>query len=356
MKSKKVAVGLVGCGGVAHMHARALKRIKQAEIKAVVDIDERKARLFAEKYKIKRYYKSLTTMLEKEDIQAVSILTPPQSHAELAIEAMTAGKHVLVEKPMCITLKEAETMVSVSERNNVKLFPIEQVVFTPVVQRAMKLIKSGKVGEINSIHVYMSVATLLSHFSRGNLPKWIYSLPGGIYGELIPHALYTSLILLGEHVKEIHVSYLKEEREELKNVCPFKELRIFLETKNRIGFIIMTARDVSKHEVQRITIDCEKAKILIDLPISTVLVRNYHGNRVLQILQYPLGLLHNFLENLFDLVTIRLYSGVSWKIANELFIESIIENKQLPFNGHEGKEWVRVTELIWQKCLPNYSV
>ncbi|MEM2293536.1 MAG: Gfo/Idh/MocA family oxidoreductase [Nitrososphaerota archaeon] len=353
MVPKKVSVGLVGCGAVAHMHAQAFEKIRQAEIKAVVDKDERRAEQFAAKYKINKWYHTLSAMLEAEDIQVVNVLTNPQSHAELAIEAMNAGKHVLVEKPMCVTLKEAEAMVIASERNNVKLFPIEQVVFTPAVQRVLKFIASGKGGEITNIHTYMSVFTLISQMMKGGLPKWIYSLPGGIYGELIPHALYTTLILLSERVEKVHVSYLNEEREEWKIVCPFKELRISLKTKNRYATIIMTARNISRHEVQMLVIDCERTKVIIDLPTSTILTRNYDLPRFLQLLQYPQSLFSNSFKNLLDLITLKMYPGISWKVANEQFIKSIVTNTTPPFTGKDGMEWVRVTELIWRECLPN---
>ncbi|MEM3714903.1 MAG: Gfo/Idh/MocA family oxidoreductase [Nitrososphaeria archaeon] len=355
MKSEKIGISLVGCGGVAHMHAQALKKIRLAEIKAVVDLNEGKAKQFAGEYNIRKWYTSLSAMLENEDVMAVYVLTNPQSHAEVAIEAMNAGKHVLVEKPMCVTFKEAENMTFTSEKNNVKLFPIEQVVFTPAVQRALKFISSGKAGEIISIYTYMSVTTLVSQMAKGGLPEWIYRLPGGIYGELIPHALYTTLILLGERVENIHSSYMKEEQEDLKIACPFKELRVSLETKNKYANIVMTARNISRHEIQLIVIDCEKAKIIIDLPVSVILIRNYNLTRFSQYLQYSISFCGNSFKNLSNLITQKLYPGISWKLANEQFIKSIAMHVPLTFTGRNGMEWVRVTELIWKECLFNHD-
>lgn len=356
MASEKIGIGLVGCGEVAHMHAQALKRIKQAEIKAVVDKDENKARKFAIKYKVNKYYNSLSAMLDKEEeIQIVNVLTNPQSHAELAIEAMNRGKHVLVEKPMCVTLKEAEAMVLASERNNVKLFPVEQVIFTPAVQRALNFIASRKVGEITNIYAYMSVATLLGQVTKGSLPKWIYELPGGIYGELMPHVLYTTLILLAEPVEDVHAVHLKEDREKLRDACPFKELYIFMKSKHRFATIVMSGRNISRHEVQILIIECEKARIIIDLPVSITIIRDYNSSRFSQFLQYIAGLFSNSFKNLSDLITFNLYQGISWKIANQQFIESIISNNSLPFTGKDGMEWMRVTELIWKSIISQDS-
>jgi predicted dehydrogenase len=107
----KVSIGLVGCGEVALYHTNALKKIKEADIKAVADVNEEKAKNFAMKFRVKKYYSLLSDMLANERLDAVLVLTNPQTHCELAVEAMNAGKHVLVEKPFCVTAEETEKMV-----------------------------------------------------------------------------------------------------------------------------------------------------------------------------------------------------------------------------------------------------
>jgi len=179
LRTRKIRIGLVGCGEVAHRHAKALKKIKEVEIKAVADIAKERALKFARLYHIHSYYESLTDMLSNEDIDAIYVLTNSQSHAELAIEAMQAGKHVLVEKPTCLTVREADEMINIAEKYKVILFPIEQFLFTHAVQEAIKLISSGNAGEILSIYTYASISPLVEQLQKGMLPKWIHSLPGG---------------------------------------------------------------------------------------------------------------------------------------------------------------------------------
>ena len=119
-------------------------------------------------------------------------------------------------------------MVKASERNNIILFPVEQFLFTPAIQKSIELLSSGRAGAVISIYAYASISPLVGRLMRKELPKWFYTLPGGIYGEEISHSLYTTLKLLNEHIEEIHVSCV-ERREE--NVLPCSELRILLEGK-----------------------------------------------------------------------------------------------------------------------------
>jgi predicted dehydrogenase len=343
--SGKVHVGFVGCGNVAQFHVKALKKIKQADLVAVVDINKERAKKFAEKFRIKEYYTSLSEMLENAEIDAVFVLTNPQTHSRLAIEAMNYGKHVLVEKPMCLTTKEAEEMVKAAEKNNVILLPIEQFLFTPAFQNAIKLIFSGRTGQVNSIYTYASISPLVEELSKNALPMWINTLPGGIYHEEIPHSLYTTLKILNEPIEKVYVSAVGKGE---SGALPFLELRILLESKNKSARIIMTARSNAKHTVLTTVINCEKCTLLVDPPLNLTLTRDYSLSRSLQAMHFIKEFLTNITRDLADISLSRVYKGCSFKIADELFIKSILENRDPPIKKEEAKEWVRITELIWQ--------
>lgn len=345
MPISNIRIGIVGCGSVARLHANALKKIKQADIKAVVDINEERAKKFANRFNIKSYYKSLKDMLMQEKIEAVSILTPPQTHHKLAIEAMKAGKHVLVEKPLCITLKEVEEMIKVSEKNNVILFPIEQFLFTPAMQEVTKLISSEKAGEVINIYTYASISPLVAQLKGNILPKWIYTLPGGIYGEEISHSLYTTLKILDENIDKIHASCVGKRD---SNVLPFSELRILLEGKNKSARIIMTTRTKAGHTLLTMVINCEKCTIIVDPPLSLSLLRDYTLPRINQATFFTKSFFSNIFNNIIGAITSKIYEGCSWEAANRAFIKSIIENRDPPITKEEAREWVRITELIWK--------
>ncbi|HHV93869.1 MAG TPA: Gfo/Idh/MocA family oxidoreductase, partial [Firmicutes bacterium] len=95
---EKVRVALVGCGRVARVHADALTALEETELTAVVDIKPDRAKAFSEHYGAKAYT-DYREVLELDDVDAVQIATPHYVHAEIAIAALKAGKHVLTEKP-----------------------------------------------------------------------------------------------------------------------------------------------------------------------------------------------------------------------------------------------------------------
>lgn len=120
---EKVRIALVGLGSIAQTtHLPILARMPEVEIVAVCDSDRAKAQYVAEKFGVRRYYNNYEKMLivEKE-LDAVNICTPTMLHKEMAIAAMEANRHVLVEKPLARTAKEAEEIVAVAKKNHAKL-------------------------------------------------------------------------------------------------------------------------------------------------------------------------------------------------------------------------------------------
>lgn len=108
----KIKVGIVGIGKIAQVtHLPIWKKLDNVEIVGICDHNERVARGVAEKYKIKHVYKNPEDLFKIEELDAVDICTPTQSHKELAVAALEHGKHVLVEKPMARNYKEAKEMV-----------------------------------------------------------------------------------------------------------------------------------------------------------------------------------------------------------------------------------------------------
>jgi len=121
----KVKWGIIGTGVIAPNHASAIVESPYAELVAVCDVDEAKAKAFADKFGGAAVYTDYVEMLEKAGIEAVSICTPSGMHWEMTIAAAERGVHVLCEKPMAITLPQMDAMVAAVERS---LGPIEILV------------------------------------------------------------------------------------------------------------------------------------------------------------------------------------------------------------------------------------
>ncbi len=144
---KKVNVAVIGCGFWGKNHARIYNDLEFAELIAVSDLNKDAACSLGEKYGAD-HYNQINEILARGDIDMVSICTPTVTHADIALEAMEAGKHVLVEKPMTSTVAEAKELIKVSRKSNVKLTVGFVERFNPGVIEALRLVREGKIGEV----------------------------------------------------------------------------------------------------------------------------------------------------------------------------------------------------------------
>ena len=146
-----LGVALLGCGRIAVRHAELLSKgeIEGAKLICVCDIDETRARKFGEKYKVP-YFVDLESMMQEcgERIEIVSILTPSGLHAKNTLEVAPYKKHIVVEKPMALTLEDADKMIESCDRNGVRLFVVKQNRYNLPVQKLREALESGRFGKL----------------------------------------------------------------------------------------------------------------------------------------------------------------------------------------------------------------
>jgi predicted dehydrogenase len=145
----QLRIAIIGCGGIARGHLNALKNLP-AKVVALVDIDEARARQYAEEYGADRYHTDIKDALT-EDVDAVTVCLPHYLHVGAVIAAAENGKHVLTEKPMAISLKEVDDMIDAARRNNVTLMVGQVLRFRQANIEVKQLIKEGRIGEPRNI-------------------------------------------------------------------------------------------------------------------------------------------------------------------------------------------------------------
>ncbi len=151
MYMKSVRLGIVGAGGIAnHFHLAELKQIESAEIMAVADLNENRARITAQKWGIKHWYTNYLEMLERADIDGVIVATPHPTHAEIAISALRAEKHVMIQKPMTTNAKDSWRIVEEARRHpNLKVMVLPFVYFdTPVYDYVKENLRQNTIGRV----------------------------------------------------------------------------------------------------------------------------------------------------------------------------------------------------------------
>lgn len=144
---KRLKFGIVGCGVIGDTHAAAISSLPDAELVAVADSMPDRAERLAEKYGI-RAYPALEQMLVREDLDVVNVCTPSGMHGEHACAVMRSGRHVIVEKPMEISLPAIEQMLRAQREAGVKMSVISQHRFDAATRRAHALIRDGALGRL----------------------------------------------------------------------------------------------------------------------------------------------------------------------------------------------------------------
>jgi predicted dehydrogenase len=145
--TRRVGWGLVGCGDIARKRvAPALRDLDNCELVAVSRADAARAESFAAEFGAKRWHADWRDLVEDPEVEAVYVATPVHLHAEQAVAAAEAGKHVLCEKPMALTVAECERMNAAAEANGVRLGVAYYRRFYPAVERVKQIIESGEIG------------------------------------------------------------------------------------------------------------------------------------------------------------------------------------------------------------------
>lgn len=187
-------VSILGVGNMGRNHLRVYSELSEVKITSVVDISEKKIELPYENIKVFSDYKK---MIEEEKPDLVSICVPTSFHYEVAKYCLESGINVLLEKPICLDIKEAEKLLELSKENNVKLWVGHIERFNPALLKVKEMVKNGELGQIIAL------------MSRrvGGFPPQIKD--ANIAVDLAIHDIDISNFLLNDLPKEISINKQK---------------------------------------------------------------------------------------------------------------------------------------------------
>jgi predicted dehydrogenase len=144
--NRKVRIGIVGSRFISTIHVEALKPCADAEVVAVASPTKTNARDFARKHCIPHHFQDYRKMFEMDEIDMVILGLPNHLHCQATLDAARAGKHIVLEKPMCLNLAEADRMLAACSNAKVKLMYAEEICFAPKYVRLKQLLDSGALG------------------------------------------------------------------------------------------------------------------------------------------------------------------------------------------------------------------
>ena len=229
---KEIGVGLVGAGYISEFHIRALRRLKNVRIIGITDVAQARAQEVAEKFNLPAVFPSLAAMREaKPDV--IHILTPPDTHARLAIEALEMGSHVLVEKPLATSVEDCDAIAVAAEKAGKQVCVDHALLYDHFVNGALDIVRSGRIGQVVSIDYIRSQD--YPPYKGGPLPPQ-YREGGYPFRDLGVHALYLMEAFLGE-IQDVQAQFATRGGD--PNLL-YDEWRTLVRCRNGIGQIQMS--------------------------------------------------------------------------------------------------------------------
>jgi len=145
--SEQIRFGLIGCGRVSPRHVQSIAELAQARLVAVADVIASRAERVAQEQHAEAYT-DYRRMLERHDIDVINICTPSGMHAQMTIEALQAGKHVIVEKPMALNLHDADRMIATARATGKKLCVVLQNRYNPPMRDLRRVVDENRLGKL----------------------------------------------------------------------------------------------------------------------------------------------------------------------------------------------------------------
>jgi predicted dehydrogenase/nucleoside-diphosphate-sugar epimerase len=230
--TRKFRVGVVGAGYVSNHHLRALRDLEFVDVVGLCDIDESRARETAARHGVPAVYRSLEEMAAAVP-EVIHVLTPPDSHCSLTLEALDMGCHVFIEKPMAETVAQCDQMIERARQKGLVLSVNHSARFDPAVLRAAQLARAGACGDILAVHFIRSSeyppytgGLLPLHYRQGSYP----------FRDLGVHGLCLLEMFLGR-IERVQAAWRGTGRDPL---LEFDEWRVDAEAAGGTGYMFLS--------------------------------------------------------------------------------------------------------------------
>ncbi len=192
MEKKEIKWGFIGCGEATEKKSGpAFSQVAGSSVVAVMSRSQEKARSYAEKNHIARWYNDAQQLINDPEVNAVYIATPPSSHATYAIMSMKAGKPVYVEKPLASSYFDCQRINRISEQTKIPCFVAYYRRYLPYFQKVRQLVNDGVIGNVINVQIRFAVPPRDLDYNRTNLPWRVQRdiAGGGYFYDLAPHQI-----------------------------------------------------------------------------------------------------------------------------------------------------------------------
>ncbi|HPF87258.1 MAG TPA: inositol 2-dehydrogenase [Candidatus Limiplasma sp.] len=247
----KLRIGIIGAGRIGNVHAQSITyHIPQAEVAAISDPDEPRAKALAERLGIPSYTKDYHDILNDPAIGAVLICSPTDTHAAIAIEAAKAGKHIFCEKPVDLTIAKILAAKQAAEENGVKLQIGFNRRFDHNHGRVQAVVKSGQLGKVE-------IVKITSRDPEPPSPEYAAS-SGGLFIDMMIHDFDMAQFLAGSPATEVYAQGASLVDPAIGAAGDVDTAIVTLKFENGAMGVIDNSRRAAYGYDQRVEVFCEK--------------------------------------------------------------------------------------------------
>ncbi len=204
IQMKKINWGILGCGDVTEVKSGpAFNKVANSNIEAVMRRNADKAKDYAERHHIGKWYSDANDLINDENINAIYIATPPAPHKDYAIQSLKKGKDVYIEKPVTLTVAECEELISAQQDATGKVTVAHYRRALPLFMKVKKLVEEGSIGEIRMIDLKLFQRPGSDKIAKTE-ENWRVNPAisgGGLFYDLAPHQLDILIHIFGEPVR-----------------------------------------------------------------------------------------------------------------------------------------------------------
>lgn len=346
-QDQKIRVGVIGCGLICYYHIPSLiNKCGPVEIHLCdqnIDTANRVNKAFNAKWPI---YTNAVKLLTEDKIDVVHILTPPNSHFELAELALENHIHTFVEKPMSLSFEQTQQLYDLSEKYNLMLCGGHSLLYMPCVQKAFQVIKN-ELGPVISVNSFFGHSEKGNTIAYGGVSHWIYKTKGGPLANIISHPASVMVELLGG-IRNINTFALQ------RNFMPdgLKDMVTFSIDTDK-GFGTCTLTMAHGNASRYINIECEKGTVYIDLSKQLTIIQKKGKlgfiSKAFGGIDTGLQSIHGTLSVILQMATKKLKSNPGTHELVRQFYKCLRANEPSPVS----KENVLAVAKIFDRVLVN---
>jgi myo-inositol 2-dehydrogenase/D-chiro-inositol 1-dehydrogenase len=330
---KKIKVGVIGTGRIGKLHLENLSvRIPSAEVVAVADIFVEGAEKMANKFGVKTVSGDYRDILSNKDVEAVVICSPTDTHAQYAIEAAEAGKHIFCEKPLDLSLEKIRMVLDVMDKTGVKLMIGFNRRFDPNYAKVQQMVRDGKIGEPHILKI--------TSRDPAPPPAEYIAVSGGMFLDMTIHDFDMARFVIGSEISEVYSKTNVLVDPVFKEAGDVDTAITILHFENgAIGTIDNSRKAVYGYD-QRLEVFGSEGMVEID--------NNTHDTHA----YYNKDGSHGPLP--LDFFMDRYVQ--SYAIEMEVFINAVINDESVPVPGNDGLVSVAIGHAAKKSALENRPV